>query len=538
MRSVRGLISTSFLSAIVIGGFFLDPVGASAASQSFRDAPARPITAASQAVQPATRAPETAEQRTARALESARVNDGALYAFLLQLPKGGDLHNHITGAAYAESYIRWAAADGLCVIPELHTLTVPPCKDGQVEAKAALTNPRLYAELIDAWSMRHFYGPNSAHDHFFDTFPKFNAVTNAHMGDMMAELARRNHDAHLQYLELMTMPDRSESIGFGSKFAFDPNLSALRKKMLDGGLAQLVAAARRNLDAWDAQKNAALHCGDTNPNNVDAACDVTIRHDYAVLRAFTQEQVFAQLLLAFELASADPRVVGVNMVQPEDWLVPMRDYTQHMKMVSYLREVYPKVHVSLHAGEIAPGLVPPDGLRFHIREAVELANAERIGHGVDVMYEDDPQQLLATMARRNVMVEICLTSNDLILGVRGKDHPLRMYMKAGVPVALATDDEGVSRSEITREYQKAVEEQGLDYAMLKTMARNSLEHAFLAGASLWSDARRFSMVKECAGDRPGERNLSQGCRNYLKANDRANEQWKLEKDYAEFEAKF
>ena len=536
MRWTRARIPFRLFSALLLGGLICIVPDVAAASQSFRDAPARPITAASQTPQPIRT--ETAEQRTARALEAARANDGALYAFLLNMPKGGDLHNHITGAAYAESFIKWAAADGLCVDRESHTLFVPPCKEHQVEAKKALTDPHLYAELIDAWSMRHFNGPNSGHDHFFDTFPKFNAVTNAHMGDMMAELARRNRDANLQYLELMTMPDRSESIGFGSKFTFDTNFSNLRQTMLAGGLKQLVSDARKNLDAWDAQKNAALRCGDANPNNVDEACGVTIRHDYAVLRAFTPEQVFAQLLLAFELASTDPRVVGVNMVQPEDWLVPMRDYTLHMKMVSYLREVYPKVHVSLHAGEIVPGLVPPEGLRFHIREAVELAKAERIGHGVDVMYEDDPQQLLSSMARRNVMVEICLTSNDVILGVKGKDHPLRMYLRAGVPVALATDDEGVSRSEITREYQKAVEEQGLEYPMLKSMARTSLEHSFLAGASLWSDARRFNTVKECSADRPGERNPSQGCRAFLKANERANEQWKLEKQFAEFEARF
>jgi adenosine deaminase len=531
MRSVRALIGTVLVTVVIL--LALPAV----ASQSFRDAPARPITAAAQGVQSAKTA-ESAEQRTSHALESSRANEGALFAFLLQMPKGGDLHNHITGAAYAESYIRWAAADGLCIERATDTLTPPPCKEGQIEAKQALSNPHLYGELIDAWSMRHFSGPNSGHDHFFDTFSKFGAVTNAHMGDMMAELARRNRDANLQYLELMTMPDKSESIGFGSKFTFDPNFSALRKKMLDGGLAQLVTSARQNLDRWDAQKDARLGCREANPNNVDPACKVTIRHDYAVLRAFTPEQVFAQLLLAFELASADPRVVGVNMVQPEDWLVPMRDYTLHMKMVSFLREVYPKVHVSLHAGEIMPGLVPPEGLRFHIAEAVELARAERIGHGVDVMYEEDAQHLLATMARRNVMVEICLTSNDVILGIRGKDHPLRMYIKAGVPVALATDDEGVSRSEITREYIKAVEDQGLEYPMLKTMARNSLEHSFLAGASLWSDAKRFTLARECASDRPGEHPISVGCKNFLKSSDRASEQWKLEKEFADFEAKF
>jgi adenosine deaminase len=528
MRPLRALIPLTLL----LGSAFAQSV-----PQSFRDLPARPITAAGQTSQPA-KPVESAEQKTAHALEAARANDGALYAFLLEMPKGGDLHNHITGAAYAESYIKWAAADGLCVELATQTLGTPPCKEGQVEARTALTNPHLYGQLVDAWSMRHFSGPNSGHDHFFDTFPKFNAVTNAHIGDMMADLASRNEAANLQYLELMTMPDHSDSIGFGSKFTFDTNFSALRQKMLSGGLPQLVTEARHNLDAWDAQKKAALHCDDPNPNNVLPGCSVTIRHDYAVLRAFAPEQVFAQLLLAFELANTDPRVVGINMVQPEDWLIPMRDYSLHMKMVSYLHEVYPKVHIALHAGEIVPGLVTPEGLRFHIRDAVELARAERIGHGVDVMYEEDPQHLLASMARRNVMVEICLTSNDVILGVKGKDHPLRMYMRAGVPVALATDDEGVSRSEITREYQKAVEEQSLDYPLLKNMARTSLEHAFLAGGSLWSDARRYTMVKECAADHPGEHNTSPNCKAYLKANERAHEQWKLEKSFVEFEAKF
>ncbi|MHB1793689.1 MAG: hypothetical protein ACYCPO_01870 [Acidobacteriaceae bacterium] len=61
-----------------------------------------------------------------------------------------------------------------------------------------------------------------------------------------------------------------------------------------------------------------------------------------------------------------------------------------MQMFDLLHHDYPQVHLSLHAGELAPGLVPPNGLRFHIREAVDLGHAQRIGHGVDVMYEDRP----------------------------------------------------------------------------------------------------------------------------------------------------
>ncbi len=111
----------------------------------------------------------------------------------------------------------------------------------------------------------------------------------------------------------------------------------------------------------------------------------------------------------------------------------MTDYTLQMHMLDYLHSVYPQVHISLHAGELAPGMVPPEGLRFHIRQAVELGHAERIGHGVDVMYEGDAPALLKELAAKHIMIEINLTSNDGILGIKGADHPLPLYRKAGVP---------------------------------------------------------------------------------------------------------
>ena len=42
---------------------------------------------------------------------SIRDDPLALLAFLREMPKGGDLHNHLSGAIYAESYLRWAAED-------------------------------------------------------------------------------------------------------------------------------------------------------------------------------------------------------------------------------------------------------------------------------------------------------------------------------------------------------------------------------------------------------------------------------------------
>jgi hypothetical protein len=134
-----------------------------------------------------------------------------------------------------------------------------------------------------------------------------------------------------------------------------------------------------------------------------------------------------------------------------------------------------------------------------------------------------------------VDVEINLTSNDKILGVVGPRHPFPDYLRAGVPVTISTDDEGVSRTDLTNEYQLAVERYHLGYADLKGLVRNSLTFSFLRGASLWSSARPDRMVVECASTDVSAGVVSDRCENFLKRNERAREQWRLERDLALFE---
>jgi hypothetical protein len=111
-------------------------------------------------------------------------------------------------------------------------------------------------------------------------------------------------------------------------------------------------------------------------------------------------------------------------------------------------------------------------------------------------------------------------------------------MKYGVPVALATDDEGVSRSDMTHEYLRAVETYGLSYFDLKRMARESLEHSFIPGESLWSDGRGLRRAAACADDRASGDRVSGRCEKWIGASERARVQWQLERAFAAFEKKF
>ncbi len=484
---------------------------------------------------------QTAEQRTARYLDSIRGQPPLLQAFLREMPKGGDLHNHLDGAIYAEDLVDFAADGGLCVDRTTARLLAPPCDSCELYtakpgARCAYGDHVLYNQMIDAWSMRNWKpGEESGHDHFFATFDKFGLASHTHVAEAVAAATNRAGLDHLEYVEFMHTADAGGAARLAASVGWDSDFAKLREKLLAGGLKAVAAETSRRMAAEDARAREILKCG-----TPDAApgCSVTVRYLYQVLRGLPHEVVFTQILLGFELASSDPRFVGFNLVMPEDWYVPIHDFREHMAMIEYLHGVYPKVHISLHAGELALGLVPPEDLAYHIRESVERGHAERIGHGVAIMNEKDPVGLMREMAERNVLVEIALTSNDVILGVSGDDHPLPVYLKYGVPVALATDDEGVSRSDMTHEYARAVESYKLSYAQLKRMARQSLEHSFLPGASLWVRTQQGArLAVPCAADRAGEK-PSSGCGKFLAANERAREQWRLEEDFAKFERKF
>jgi adenosine deaminase len=497
-----------------------------------------------------------AESRAARAYDVAvRQGPPALRAFLERFPKGADLHVHLSGAVYAETLIRDAAEDGACVDTVALALAPPPCTGNLIPATKFTGNidrqtQLLYDKLIDSLSVRSFVPSAgwSEHDQFFAVFDRTGGLKN-HNGEWVDEVASRAAAENQQYLELMVTPPFSHAaqiahdIGWSPELAqADPQaLAQFRQQLLDKGLRDEVAVDREQVRAAEAQRKQQEHCGTAQ---AAPGCQVEVRYIWQVLRDFAPEQVFAQTLLGFETLEAsieakDDTWVGINFVRPEDDYVAMRDYTMQMKMIGYLHTVYPEVHISLHAGELRLGLVPPEGLRFHIRQAVEMAHAERIGHGVDVMHEDDAAGLLKELATKHVMIEINLSSNEAILGVKGAEHPFPIYRAAHVPVALSTDDEGVSRIDLTHEYVRAALDYHLNYADLKQLARTGMEHDFLPGESLWGSPDEFSApVDACKGQAQGAQEPSAACKAFLDKSEKAAAEWELERRFRDFEAKF
>src|SRR6266478_6035411 len=195
-----------------------------------------------------TKAPHSAalqtssEQRTELGLQAARQNPLQLRHFLLGMPKGGDLHNHLSGAVYAESWIRAGAEDHLCVdVAKLAFVKPqgplgggaeqPACGEGRVPAANAFKDQELYDALVDAFSMRGFVpSPGvTGHDHFFDTFSKFGGTDHRHIGEWIDEVATRAAAQNEQYLELMHTPDFSHTAAIAKEIGWREDFTQLRE---------------------------------------------------------------------------------------------------------------------------------------------------------------------------------------------------------------------------------------------------------------------------------------------------------------------
>lgn len=205
---------------------------------------------------------------------------------------------------------------------------------------------------------------------------------------------------------------------------------------------------------------------------------------------------FADTVAAFKLADKDPqRVWGINVVGPEDNPLAATDYDDQMKILQFLKAKFPHVKITLHAGEIISSGSHVGDMYHRIRDSVEIGGANRIGHGLCIKNSADGAELLDMMRSNGVAVEVCLTSNRKVMGVALKEHPIKVYLNAGVKVVLGTDDPHILNTDMCKEYKRALKI-GLTYQQLKACIRNSVDCSFIPGEGIYEENSDIHVIKD------------------------------------------
>ncbi len=446
---------------------------------------------------PSAKDKETATARHYAQLIAGDARLSELTLFMTQMPKGGDLHHHYSGAVYAEQFLEFVDLQGFCINPKSYTIVTDKAVVQAERAKApglrgclsraeVLADDHTYRELLQRWSSKDFHNHGALQPppdrQFFQTFGYFLPVANGNYKEALATLKQRAIDENVGYIEtIYNLAPLTFNGDFDTQVA-----AAADDKALEAVFAKWMAALDQDA-AFNKGVADYVNQVETSHAGIDDA-NFTMRYQAYVLRLLPPAPVFSSMLAAFQSASKSKLVVGVNIVGQESNHVAMRDYALHMKMFKFLRQRYPDVKLALHAGELALGDVPPEGLKFHIQQALEVAGANRIGHGLDLAHESQALAIMQRMRERDIPVEINLTSNGFISGISGDNHPLTIYRKYGVPYVISTDDAGVTRHTLANEYVLFASRYKPSYAEVKKASYNSVRYAFLPEA----DKRRLS----------------------------------------------
>ncbi len=413
----------------------------------------------------------TDEQITAEYFETIKSDSARIYNFFEQMPKGGDIHHHSRGSVMAETYIKNALLDSLYIDTTTYQLYEHALYKELIEINLLLKmKPFERDSMIDYWSVRNYVKYNrNGHDWFFVTFDKFSPAYNGHQISILSKLCERAKSENVQYLETMIGMDAitAKAFSLGNELK-TMGLSSWYNQLENLGIDEL---AQENADSLD------YIYANVNKHGIQ------LKFLTFGLRVIpSPKAVFSHLVLCFKTAALSDNVVGVNFVAPEDNPVALRDYKQHMEMFRFLREKYPKVSVSLHAGELVlgKGSASTNDLTYHINDALYTAGSMRIGHGVDINEEANKDSIFAHMAKEKIAIEINLRSNEVILDKNATNHPFKDYLNAGVPVCLSTDDAGVLRTDITSQYLLALKYfPSISYEELKNIVQNSIEYSFM-----------------------------------------------------------
>lgn len=473
--------------------------------------------------------------------ECAKNSTPELITFLRKMPKGGDLHNHVSGATYSEYILESAEENNLYYDLDTNLFVSKSENENQIDIDDLKSDSDHLSQFLDNYSMRGYY-PNTTngHDQFFDTFKYINS-SNRTENEMIFEIAKRNIYENVNYLELMvnSVPDDYKKLFEKFDKLENDYVMANMDKLYDDAIESI------NTASFDVNKSISDYLNERenylkeNGLETGVGKKIDIRYIQQLKRSTNNMGKFfiSAFYSAYAVNNSDNKIVGVNIVQAEDTPYSREYFDEEMKIMDFIWSKMNKPNFAIHAGELVLKESTVEAMQSRITDTIDVGHAKRIGHGISIPWENDVPSLIDKMKNNNILIEICLSSNEGILGVKGKEHPFIMYRKAGVNTVLSTDDEGVSRGNLTEEYRKAVERYNLSYEELKDLARNSIEYSFLPGMSLYIDHDYNKIIKDFTLDNKLDFEENTERKKLLVSNPKMERQFELEKNFMEFEKK-
>ena len=391
----------------------------------------------------------------------AEATDEQLLQLLYEMPKGGDLHHHMSGSGFAEWWYELGVAAGEKGYRYYTKVKLNNCRDYGWQGFDTTPYHLMFQTIVEAkWLML----PKCERDEYLplaqlDERQK-RGFMNAIRLDKPYEGREEFFEAHWQRLGDLTGDPylRGELIARQFRAFADEGLIYVEPMVTAFGYQ------RPDGTPLPADQVAAMFRDRLTQKDI-VNTGLTYRFQQAVLR-FTPDAE-ESLKRAYRFVSGNEPYVAVNLVGRED-----DDKGYPLRFLPTLRELrrqHHRVRLSIHAGEV-------DEPNDHIRDTV-LLGADRIGHGLNLMTDPDMMRLFR---HGPYLVEINLISNLLLQYYDDySQHPFPEYLRTGIPVALSTDDRGMWDSTMTDEFLVAVKEFNLSWAEIKRLSENSLRYAFV-----------------------------------------------------------
>ncbi len=393
-----------------------------------------------------------------------------LYAFLFQLPKGGNLHTHFAGSVPMEYLLEIARDKNRNGGQEFYTrVKINNCGEdcsGRRLDYAGTSAPIVYFQTTREVTWKSLssccqseYKPLSALNE---------EETAAWLSSVKLD---RPGEGRNEFFEVIW---HRMGVLFSDPH-INPELLVTNMKLFgDEGLRylefQLPPRGWRHSDGRSIPAEEVYEILKERLKQEDAvASGVTVRFRNVAIRYLSNAE--AQIEEAFAFVDSHRDLwVGVDMAgrEDDDKGHPLRFLETFRKM----RKRYGGIGLSIHGGEV-------DEPNTHVRDTL-LLGATRIGHGLNLI--SDPDTLLY-MRNREYLIESCLVSNRVLEYFPNlDDHPFPEFLRLGIPVCLNTDDRGMWDSNMTDEYFSAVKHFNLRWDEIVKMGRDSLHYAFVDNA--------------------------------------------------------